>query len=87
MNKQDLIVSISDKFGISKAEARKIVDHTLDEIKGAVKRGEPVTLMKFGSFKKRVRASRTGINPATGERILIPSKEVVKFKPSPKILD
>jgi DNA-binding protein HU-beta len=80
MNKADLVSKISDDNGFSKAEAEKALNSVLEGIGGALKDGDSVTLVGFGSFSVANRAARTGRNPQTGASIQIPAKKVVKFK-------
>lgn len=80
MNKGDLIGKIAADSGISKAEATKALDSFIDTTVGAVKEGDKVTLVGFGTFSSTKRASRKGRNPQTGQEINIPAKTVVKFK-------
>ncbi len=80
MNKTELVAKIAEGAGMSKVDAKKALDATLDAIKGAVKKGEKVVLVGFGTFSVAKRDARKGINPATKEAITIPAKKVVKFK-------
>lgn len=65
---------------MSKVDAKKALDATLEAITNAVKAGDKVALVGFGTFDVTERAERQGINPATKETITIPAKKVVKFK-------
>ena len=80
MNKTDLIAKIAEGAGLSKVDAKKALDATIEAIAGAVKAGDKVALVGFGTFDIAERAERQGINPATKETITIPAKKVVKFK-------
>lgn len=82
MNKAELIATVADKTNVSKKEAEDIVNATLEEIVAKLIAGEEVKLSGFGSFEKKARASRTGSNPATHERITIKASNTVSFKPS-----
>ena len=79
MNKADLIEAVA-KVVSTKKEASAAVDAVLDAIKGALKKGEAVTLVGFGTFKVAERKARTGRNPRTGEVIKIPKKKVPVFR-------
>jgi nucleoid DNA-binding protein len=79
MNKADLIEAVA-KVVSTKKEAAAAVDAVLDAIKGALKKGEAVTLVGFGTFKVAERKARTGRNPRTGEVIKIPKKKVPVFR-------
>jgi nucleoid DNA-binding protein len=83
VNKDDLSQAIYEVHGgISFAEARKIVDLILDLIKGRLIKGEKVLVSGFGSFRVVRRKARKGINPQTGESIVIRGRKAVSFKPS-----
>ncbi len=68
--------------GLSYADAQKIVDLILDTIKERLVLGEKVLLSGFGCFRVVVRKDRKGINPKTGNSIIIPGRKAVRFKPS-----
>ncbi|MFN5181688.1 MAG: HU family DNA-binding protein [Bacteroidota bacterium] len=80
MNKADLIVSIADKTGLTKADSSRALEAALEAITGALKKEERVALVGFGTFTAKERMERLGINPRTLESVNIPSKIVVKFK-------
>ena len=81
MNKKDLIGSIATDANITQAEAKKALDATISVITGALKKGDRVALVGFGSFSVTKRAARKGRNPQTGKEIKIAAKKVVKFRP------
>ena len=81
MNKSDLINAMSAEAGMSKAGAAKALNAFIASVTKALKDGEKVTLVGFGTFTVHARAARTGINPSTKQPIHIPAKKVVKFKP------
>jgi len=81
MNKADLIGSIADKSGLSKADASKALDAFVSSVSDALADGDRISLVGFGSFSVDKRDARTGRNPRTGEEIQIAAKNVVKFKP------
>lgn len=81
MNKAQLIDEVASGSGLSKAAAEKAIKSTFDAITGALKEGDSVTLVGFGTFSVNARAARTGKNPQTGKAINIPAKKVAKFKP------
>jgi DNA-binding protein HU-beta len=81
MTKQDLIVKVAQKSGLSKKDVATALDAALDSISEALAAGEKVTLVGFGAFEIRERAARTGRNPQTGETIEIPAGKVPAFKP------
>lgn len=80
MNKTDLINAIAAEAGLTKADAAKALNATTAAIANAVKAGDKVTLVGFGTFAPTERPARTGKNPRTGEVLTIPAKKVVKFK-------
>jgi DNA-binding protein HU-beta len=80
MNKAELIAAVAAKAGISQKDAGVAVAAILDEIKDALKKGDKVQLVGFGSFEVRAKAARTGKNPRTGETINIPASKAPAFK-------
>lgn len=80
MNKEELIEAIASGAGLTKADAGRALDSTMDAIEKALKKGDRVGLVGFGSFSVAKRAARTGRNPQTGKAIKIAAKKVVKFK-------
>lgn len=79
MNKNDLIGVLADSTGLSKADAAKAVDGVLDNITNALKKGDEVRLVGFGTFAVASRAASTGRNPRTGEAIQIAASKRPKF--------
>jgi len=80
MNKAELIDSIASKANLSKADAKKALDAFVETTSTALKTGDRVALVGFGSFSISRRNARTGRNPQTGQPITIKAKKVVKFK-------
>ena len=80
MNKTELIAKIAEGAGLSKVDAKKALNATLEAITESVKAGDKVALIGFGTFAVTERPARKGINPATKQTITIPAKKVVKFK-------
>lgn len=80
MNKGDLIDRMSNDAGITKAQAQTALDAFLGSTSKALKKGDKVTLVGFGTFSVSNRSARKGRNPQTGQEINIPAKKVVKFK-------
>ena len=80
MNKTDLIDSMAEDAGISKAAAKKALESFLENVEGSLKKGDRVSLVGFGSWSVSKRAAREGRNPQTGKTIKIAAKNVVKFK-------
>lgn len=80
MNKEKIAENMAEAAGISKSQALKALDASLDSISGALANGDKVTLVGFGTFSVGERAARTGRNPQTGAEIQIAAKKVAKFK-------
>lgn len=80
MNKAELIEAIASDSNLSKADAKRALDAFIGTTTKALKKGDRVALVGFGSFSVAKRASRKGRNPQTGKEIKIPAKKVVKFK-------
>ena len=85
MNKQDLIAAVAEASGLTKADASKAVEGVFDAITGALKKGDEVRLVGFGTFAVSKRKASTGRNPRTGESIPIKARQVVTFHPSLKL--
>ena len=80
MNKQDLISSVADQSGLTKADAGKAVEAVFDAITAALKKGDEVRLVGFGTFSVSQRKASTGRNPRTGETMAIKASSQPKFK-------
>ncbi|WP_325199156.1 HU family DNA-binding protein [Oscillibacter sp.] len=80
MNKAELINVVSEAAEVSKKDAEVVITATLDAITDALKEGEKVQLVGFGSFEVKARAARVGRNPKTKEPIEIPASKVPVFK-------
>ena len=80
MNKAELINVVSEAAEVSKKDAETVITATLDAITDALKEGEKVQLVGFGSFEVKARAARVGRNPKTKEPIEIPASKVPVFK-------
>lgn len=87
MNKSELIDAVADEADISKASAARAVDAVFGAITGALKEGDQVTLVGFGTFLVRERAARTGRNPRTGESISIGASKMPSFKAGKALKD
>ncbi len=86
MNKTELVNAIAEA-GLSKVDAKKALDAALDAISGALKSGDKVALLGFGTFAVTERPERQGINPSTKEKITIAAKKVIKFKAGAELAD
>ncbi len=80
MNKTELIDAVASSADISKADATRAVDAVVDNITEALRKGDSVTLVGFGTFEVRERSARTGRNPQTGETIQIKASKAPAFK-------
>ncbi|MFT5859361.1 MAG: DNA-binding protein HU-beta [Flavobacteriaceae bacterium] len=80
MNKAELIDAMAASAGLSKADAKRALDGFVDATGAALKKGDRISLVGFGSFSVSHRAARTGRNPQTGKEIQIAAKNVVRFK-------
>jgi DNA-binding protein HU-beta len=87
VNKTELIEQIAKSADISKAAAGRALDATLVTIKTSLKKGQPVTLVGFGTFLVGKRAARSGRNPRTGAAIKIKAAKVPKFRPGKALKD
>ena len=87
MNKAELIDEIADAADLSKAAAGRALDSAIDTITKALKKGDTVTLVGFGTFSVRKRNARTGRNPRTGEEIKIKASKVPGFKAGKALKD
>ena len=81
MTKADLIDSLAGEYEVSKRKVGEMIDTLLEEITNALKSGDKVQLIPFGSFVIRERRRREGRNPKTGEVIVIPARRVPAFQP------
>ena len=79
MNKTELIDAVAQEAGLSKTDAAKAVDAFVGVVEGALKKGDSITLVGFGTFKVAERAERQGRTPKTKEAITIPAARVPKF--------
>lgn len=85
MNKTDLVNEIAAKAALNKVAAKAALDACLESIAQALANDDKVQLIGFGTFAMVDKAARTGINPATKEKIQIPARRVVKFKPAAEL--
>lgn len=87
MNKNDLVEAVASDANLSKADAGRAVDAVVSAITGALKRGDTVSVLGFGTFTVRDRAARTGRNPRTGEEIKIAASRNPAFKAGKALKD
>ena len=86
MNKTELINAIAENAGLNKADAKKALDATISAISEALKKGDKIALVGFGTFSVNERPARTGIN-RTKEQITIAAKKIAKFKAGAELAD
>ncbi|WP_206453025.1 HU family DNA-binding protein [Aurantimonas marina] len=87
MNKQDLIAAVSDKAGLTQADAAAAVEAVFDAIQLALIKGDEIRLTGFGTFSVSHRAASKGRNPSTGAEITIPTRHVPKFSAGKSLKD
>ena len=87
MNKAQLIDAMASEANLTKADAKKALDAFITTTGSALKGGDRVALVGFGSFSIAQRSARTGRNPKTGAEMQIPAKKVVKFKAGSELAD
>ena len=87
MNKTELVAAIADKAGLSKADSEKALKAFVETVTEAMKNGDKVSLVGFGTFEKTKREAREGINPATKEKIKIAASYSPKFKAGKALKD
>jgi len=80
MNKAELIANVAGSAGLSKKDAEKAINSFIENVEEALKKGEKVQLVGFGTFEVRERAARKGRNPQTNQEITIPASKVPAFK-------
>lgn len=87
MNKSELVEGMAKAAGISKAAAEKALNGMTASVTKALKKGDKVTLVGFGTFSVAKRAARQGRNPQTGKPITISARKVARFKAGSKLAD
>ncbi|RUO44010.1 integration host factor subunit alpha [Aliidiomarina taiwanensis] len=85
LTKADISEHLYEKLGMSKRDAKELVDLFFEEIRTALESGEQVKISGFGNFDLRDKAERPGRNPKTGEDIPISARRVVTFRPGQKL--
>lgn len=85
MNKGELVEKVAKECALGKAAAEQVLTSIFGAITDAMKAGDKVTLIGFGTFSVSERAAREGRNPQSGKTINIPAKKVVKFKAGSKL--
>ena len=87
MNKTELVAAVAAKAALSKKDADAAVAAVVDAITGALADGEKVSLVGFGTFEVKERAARSGLNPRTKEKIVIPASKAPAFKAGKALKD
>ena len=87
MNKTELVDAISRDSGLTKSDSDKAVNAFVKVVEAALKKGDDVSLVGFGSFSVKATASRSGRNFKTGKTIEIPPRKSVRFKPGKNLKD
>ena len=87
MNKAEMVNAIAQKADITKAQAAAALDQVITSVSNALRAGDNVTLVGFGTFSVVSRGPRTGRNPRDNKPIKIAAKKVAKFKPGKKLAD
>jgi DNA-binding protein HU-beta len=87
VNKSDLINSVAKASNLTKVDAERAIDATFESITGALKTGDEVRLIGFGTFAIAKRPATSGRNPRTGATINIPAKTLPKFRPGKQLKD
>jgi DNA-binding protein HU-beta len=80
MTKAEFVAKLSKKIKLSKARTGKIVDVTLEEVEGLLKKGDAISFTGFGTFSVSKRKARRGRHPRTGKPITIPASRVPRFR-------
>ena len=87
MNKTELVAAVAQKTGLTKKDAERVVNATVDTVVEAMKKGEKVQISGFGIFEVKTREARVGRNPRTKETIQIPASRQPIFKASKTLKD
>lgn len=87
MNKTELVAAIAEKAGLSKDSSKKALNAAIEAVTAALKGGDKIALVGFGTFSVQERGERKGINLHTKQSIIIPAKKVVKFKAGAELAD
>lgn len=87
MNKMELVAAMAEKSGLSKKDCEAALGAFTDTLAEAMKAGNKVQLVGFGSFEVKARAARTGLNPRTKEPVAIPAAKMPVFKPGKALKD
>lgn len=81
MTKRELVIQVANKLGMTQSDVARIVEGAFDAISKSLAEGQRWELRDFGVFEVKIRASRIGRNPRTGEQVPVPERRVVTFRP------
>lgn len=87
MNKTELVAAMAEKSGLTKKDAEKALAAFVESVEGALKEGDKVQLVGFGTFEVKSRAARTGINPQTKQPVTIEASKAPAFKAGKALKD
>ena len=87
MNKSEFLTKLAQDAGLKKSDAEKFLDVFVLNVKELMANGDKLQLVGFGTFEAKERAAKTGVNPATGEKIEIAACKVPSFKPGKSLKD
>jgi DNA-binding protein HU-beta len=87
MNKTELVATIAEKAEISKKDAERALNAFTDTVSDALREGDKIQLVGFGTFEVSERTERTGRNPQSGETMVIPASKIPKFKAGKALKD
>jgi len=87
MNKADLVNAVHGKLNGTKVQAEEVVETIINEVVGALKKGDEVSIAGLGIFSTKQRATRTARNPRTGEAVSVPAMRVPKFRAAKALKD
>ena len=85
MTKRELVIRVASKLGMTQSDVARIVEGAFDTISHSLAEGYRWELRDFGVFEIKVRASRIGRNPRTGDQVPVPERRVVTFRPGKKM--
>ena len=87
MNKSEFIAKLAEEAGLKKADAEKFFDAFVSNVKELMANGDKLQIVGFGTFEAKDRAAKSGVNPATGEKIEIAACKMPSFKPAKSLKD
>lgn len=81
MTKRELVIRVANSLGMTQSDVSRIIENTFDTLAKSLAQGERWELRDFGVFEVKIRASRIGRNPRTGDEVPVPERRVVTFRP------